>query len=148
MGDDDMSKRITYLVTFIILCILLPIGIYMFYFNYQDGLYSTLEEFASYTTSDKTYDIKVMKYIGVGDGEESYTLKTYVVNNDTNEVVFINTNRISAYGTEVTFSEDNTLPNDKYVTVMISSSSGKTIMTQIDTLNGLIRGKKLRGNII
>lgn len=143
-----MSKRITYLITFIILFIFLPIGIYIFYFNYQDGLYTSLEEFASYTTKDKTYDVKVMKYKGVGDGEETYTLKTYLVNNDTNEVVYINTKRISAYGTDVTFTEDTPFPSEYTITVMMSSTKGKTEMTQIDAINGLIKGKKLRGNII
>ena len=143
-----MSKRITYLITFIIIFVFLPIGIYIFYFNYQDGLYNTLEEYASYTTLDKTYDVKVKKYKGVGDGEETYTFKTYVVNNDTDEIVYIGTNRISAYGTEVTFSEDTPYPNEYTVTVMMSASNGKTEMLQFDPVSGLRKGKKLRGDII
>ena len=71
-----MAKVVTYLITFIIVFGLLPYVAYTAYFNHQDGLYNSLVEVDSYTTLDKDYTIKTMKYNSVR-GEEICTLPNF-----------------------------------------------------------------------
>lgn len=139
-----MSKAVTYIITFLVIFVALPIGIYTFYFDYQDGLYPSLVEYDSYTTKDGKFDVKTMKYNGVG-GEETYVFKLYLVDNDTNDITFIKTVKISSYGTAVDYVEDDLYKNK--LSVLYSASGGKLESVEIDTDLKHIYGKKLKGNI-
>ncbi len=145
-----MSKAVTYLFTFILIFVLLPVGIYKFYCSYQDGLYPSLSEYASFPDKegakpyDGKYEVKVMKYNGTG-GEEKYVFKVYLINHEDDTTTFIKTVKISSYGTGI----EPVVPNDQApgqyeITLMFTSSGGNETLV-IDAVNGMVKGKKLRG---
>lgn len=142
-----MSKSITYIITFLVIFIVLPIGAYTFYCDYQDGLYPTLVEYDSYTTKDKDFDVKVMKFNGLS-GEEVYNFKLFLVNKKTNEAIFIKTVKISSYGTAIEYEEDKSLIDRYNVKVTFTATGGKIEVVEVDTVNGRVFGKKLRGGFL
>ena len=136
-----MEKKIITFFTIIIVLVALPYCIYTVYINHQDDLFKTLSEYDSYTTIDKEYEIKVMKYQGVS-GEEVYNFKVYVVRKSDNVIKFIRNVKVSAYGTEVKCTEDK--KHTSYdVDVLISSTSNKDAFT-VDLENMIVKGQRVR----
>ena len=74
----NLSKKLTYIVTFIVIFGLLPYGIYKFYYKYQDGLYSGLSEYSTYTTPDGKYTVSLRDTKQFGN-EDEVVLKIYLV---------------------------------------------------------------------
>ena len=136
-----MEKKIITFLTIVIVLVALPYCIYTVYINHQDDLFKTLTEYDSYTTLDKGYDIKFMKYQGVS-GEEVYNFKVYVVRKSDNEVKFIRNVKISSYSTEIKCTEDK--KHTSYdVDVLISSASNKDAFT-VDLENMIVKGQRVR----
>ena len=138
-----MEKKIITFFTILIVLVALPYCIYTVYINHQDDLYKTLTEFDSYTTINKDYDIKVMKYQGVS-GEEVYNFKVYVVRKSDGEVKFIRNVKVSAYGTEFKCTEDKKHTSyDVDVIISSSSNSDKDAFT-VDLENMIVKGQRVR----
>ena len=118
----NMQKKIIYVVFFLIVLVLLPYGIYKYYFKYQDGLYPSLKEYDKYQTTDKKYTVMVMDTNKFGD-EEILKLKVYLIDNDTDSITYISTVNYSLYGKhEITYSDNH---DQKYeVTVYFSTADG------------------------
>ncbi|MCR5122528.1 MAG: hypothetical protein K6B74_08935 [Ruminococcus sp.] len=137
-----MERKLITFITILIVFIGLPYIIYMMYINHQDDLFRTLTEYSSYTTLDKNYDIKVMKYQGVTGGEELYNFKFYIVDNSTDTKYFIKNLNVSAYGTDIQYKEDTEL--GRYdVKIMIHSASKDEMLT-VDLKELRIKGQKVR----
>lgn len=139
-----MSKTITYIITFAIVFLLIPYVAYTAYFNHQDGLYVTLEEYDSYDTVDKSYSMKVMKYKGI-HGEEVYTFKVYLYDKDEDKAYFLKNVKVSSTDTEIEFDDDVALHNT--LTAIISGGSDK-YMVDVDVKTKTPPGKKMRLGII
>ena len=137
-----MERKLITFITILIVFIGLPYIIYMMYINHQDDLYRTLTEYSSYTTLDKNYDVKVMKYQGVTGGEELYNFKFYIVDNSTDTKYFIKNLNVSAYGTDIQYSEDTTL--GRYDVKIKIHSATKDEMLTVDLKELRIKGQKVR----
>lgn len=137
-----MEKKIITFITVIIVLIGLPYLIYNIYINHEDDIYRTLSEYASYTTIDKDYDIKVMNYRSVTGGEEVHHFKLYIVDNKTSKAYFIKNENVSAYGTKIDFIEDKTFT--KYDVKIMLGSSSKQDMVIADLKEMRVKGQKFR----
>ena len=131
-----MAKVVTYLITFIIVFGLLPYVAYTAYFNHQDGLYNSLVEVDSYTTLDKDYTIKTMKYkvylVDEKDNAKKYFLKNVVINSEDAEIKY-----------------DDTEPKDGVIKIIYSNHQGtETKMVQVNCKTKTPPGKKLRNGWI
>ncbi|MBQ1537710.1 MAG: hypothetical protein IIZ73_05260 [Ruminococcus sp.] len=137
-----MAKVVTYLITFIILFGLLPYIAYTAYYKHQDGLYISLTEVDSYTTLDKNYSIKTMKYNSVR-GEEICTFKVYLVDENGGTEYFLKNVVINSEDAEITYSD--TEPKDGIIKVIYSNHAGtESKMVQVDCKTKTPPGKKLR----
>ena len=70
---------------------------------------------------------------------------TYIENHEDDTTTFIKTVKISSYGTGI----EPVVPNDQApgqyeITLMFTSSGGNETLV-IDAVNGMVKGKKLRG---
>lgn len=142
-----MAKVVTYLITFIIVFGLLPYVAYTAYFNHQDGLYNSLVEVDSYTTLDKDYTIKTMKYNSVR-GEEICTFKVYLVDEKDNaKKYFLKNVVINSEDAEIKY--DDTEPKDGVIKIIYSNHQGtETKMVQVNCKTKTPPGKKLRNGWI
>jgi hypothetical protein len=116
----NLSKKLIYLVTFAVIFLLLPYGIYRFYINYQDGLYLSMQEFSSYTTLNGSYTVEVMDTKQFGS-DETTDVKIYLINNNTDEVTYICHKKQKTYGSDITYKEDK---SDDAFNVLVELSSG------------------------
>lgn len=139
-----MAKTITYIITFAIIFLLIPYVAYNAYYDHQDGIYKTLEEYDSYTTVDNSYSLKVMKYKGI-HGEEVYTFKVYLYDKKEDKAYFIKNIKVSSNGTEVDFNDDVALHGKLSAT--ISGGSDKYLV-EVDVKTKTPPGKKLRIGIV
>ena len=137
-----MEKKIVTIITILIVLVGLPYVIYNIYINHQDDLYRTLTEYSSYTTLDKKYDIKIMKYRGVTGGEEVHDFKVYIVQKSNDKAYFVKNVSISAYGTNIEFSEDTSITKND-LKIMFSSSTKKELVT-LDMNELRVKGQKFR----
>ena len=138
-----MEKKIITFITLLIVLVGLPYIIYTLYINHQDDLMTSMKEFASYTTVDEKYDVKVMEYRGVTGGEEMYNFKFYIVDKEANKNYFIKSQNVSTYGTNIKFVEDKDF--GKYdVKIMIKTASKSDVII-VDMNELRVKGQKVRG---
>ncbi len=139
-----MEKKIVTFITIVLVLVIVPYVIYTVYIRHQDDMYKTLKEFTSYTTLDKEYDIKVMKYQGVS-GEEVYNFKFYITKKSTGETKFIKNLKISSYGTDIKFTEDKKSTSYTVDVVAKSSSGSETFSIDMDKM--MVKGQHIRAVI-
>ncbi len=138
----DVEKIIRWLIVIVIFLILVPFGIYKGYYAYQENLYPSLNEYASYNSRDGKFTVDVMSEKGYG-AEESINLKVYLTNNDTGDMTFIGVRDFDTYSSsEVTFSEDTTVG---YEITVIFSGHSTTDTLVIDCNEAKESGKKFLG---
>lgn len=127
----NLSKKLTYIVTFIVIFGLLPYGIYKFYYKYQDGLYSGLAEYSTYTTPDGKYTVSLRDTKQFGN-EDEVVLKIYLVDNSANEAHYIAKKRFNTTsGAKVTYNTDH---DDTAYTVEVTFSGSSAELVKIDCL--------------
>ena len=137
-----MEKKIFTLITLLVIFVGLPYIIYKGYINHEDSLYPTLKEYASYTTIDKKYDIKLMTYVGLAN-DDILRLKIYVIDKKNKDTAyFLKNARLSSMGTNIDFSEHKTIV--AYDINIIMSSKSKTEMVTVDLKELKIKGQKFR----
>ncbi len=124
----NLSKKVIYFVTFLIVFILLPYLGYKIYIGYQDGLYKSYKEYSSYTTFDGDHTVMVMDTKQFGS-DEYVTLKIYLKNNKTDKYTYICTQKCRDVDPEknIEYSEDKKSgKNTVTVTVNALSTAEKT----------------------
>lgn len=127
----NLSKKLTYIVTFIVIFGLLPYGIYKFYYKYQDGLYSGLAEYSTYTTPDGKYTVSLRDTKQFGN-EDEVVLKIYLVDNSAKEAHYIAKKRFNTTsGAKVTYNTDH---DDSAYTVEVTFSGSSAELIKIDCL--------------
>jgi hypothetical protein len=124
----NLSKKVTYIITFLIIFLLLPFVGYKLYYKYESDLYLSLQEYSSYTTLDGKYSVMAMDTKQFGS-EDSISLKIYLIDNESGEVSYICRKKQSTYGSEITYLEDK---SDDAYNIIVTLSSGKV---EIDCLN-------------
>jgi hypothetical protein len=124
----NLSKKVTYIITFLIVFLLLPYGIYRFYFWYQVDLYPSLSDYEEYTGADGKYTVSIKDTNQYGS-EDTLVLKVYLVDNDSGEVTFIERKRFNTLNSEITYGENKSgSANEIIVTFKEKSSTDKLLI--------------------
>jgi hypothetical protein len=129
----NLSKKVTYIITFLIVFVALPYGIYVFYYNYQVKLYEGYSDYSAYTTKDGTYTVKVMDTKSFGS-EDYVKVKLYLVNNVTDEVSYISGKKLAVSNLDISYAEN--VSDDTYDILVTFDEKGSTSTVKIDCLEG------------
>ncbi|MCD8095936.1 MAG: hypothetical protein LUE12_07395 [Ruminococcus sp.] len=140
----DHSKVIVTIITILIVFVALPVGIYNYYFNYQNNQFTALEDkdYEAYTTEDGTYSVELKDPATFGGSEDTTSLKIYVVDNETQEYQYICSKSINYRSTEISFLEDS---SEGCVVTVIFEGSDDSDSIEIDCVEKKRADKKFFG---